>query len=128
MNRREFIRVLSQSLLVGAGLGHNKLYASHPREEKRPVQFVFAQIKYRGGDWNPHPLSVGPLMGELMRRTSIEAGVTRHEVRLTDPDLFSYPFLYIAGKPLRLSSNRLYELVTSLFLYVILYFSLSTPH
>ncbi len=98
MNRREFIRVLSQSLLVGAGLGHNKLYASHPREEKRPVQFVFAQIKYRGGDWNPHPLSVGPLMGELMRRTSIEAGVTRHEVRLTDPDLFSYPFLYIAGK------------------------------
>ncbi|MFQ5850031.1 MAG: DUF4159 domain-containing protein [Candidatus Binatia bacterium] len=90
--------MLSYCLLVRVGLGPKKLYANHPREEKRSIQFVFSQIKYRGGDWNPHPLSVNPLMWELMRRTSIEAAVTRHEVKLTDPDLFSYPFLYIAGK------------------------------
>jgi hypothetical protein len=98
MNRRDFIRVLSYFLLVGAGLGHKKLYASHPKAKERTHPFVFAQIKYRGGDWNPHPLSVSPLMAELVRRTSIEAGAVRHEVKLTDPDLFSYPFLYIAGK------------------------------
>ena len=98
MQRREFIRILSHGLLMAAGLAPKSLEASHPRERKRPIQFVFAQIKYRGGDWNPHPLSVTPLMEELMQRTSVEATTARHEVYLTDRDLFSYPFLYIAGK------------------------------
>ena len=80
------------------GIAPKWLYASHPREEERSVQFVFAQVKYRGGDWDPRPLSVAPLMQELMRRTSIEAATTRHAISLTDPDLFNYPFLYIAGK------------------------------
>jgi len=74
-----------------------KAGASHPRE-KRAIQFVFAQLKYRGGDWNPHPLAITPLMEELMQRTSVEAPVVRHEVGLSDPDLFSYPFLYMTGK------------------------------
>ncbi len=66
--------------------------------DKRRLQFVFAQIQYRGGDWNPHPLSVTPLMEELMARTSVEAATVRHEVSLTDRDLFNYPFLYSTGK------------------------------
>jgi hypothetical protein len=37
-------------------------------------------------------------MEELIQRTSVEAATVRHEVSLTDPDLFSYPFLYITGK------------------------------
>ncbi|MGH7772510.1 MAG: DUF4159 domain-containing protein [Candidatus Binatia bacterium] len=98
MDRREFIRILSHCLFLAAGLVPRRVAASHPREVKRPVQFVFAQIKYRGGDWNPHPLAVTPLMEELMQRTSVEASTARHEVTLTDRDTFSYPFLYIAGK------------------------------
>ena len=74
-----------------------KAGANHPKE-KRAIQFVFAQLKYRGGDWNPHPLAITPLMEELMQRTSVEAPVVRHEVGLSDPDLFSYPFLYMTGK------------------------------
>ncbi|MDH3442935.1 MAG: DUF4159 domain-containing protein [Deltaproteobacteria bacterium] len=66
--------------------------------ENRPTQFVFAQIKYRGGDWNPHPLAVTPLMEELMLRTSVEAATASHDVTLGDRDLFHYPFLYITGK------------------------------
>jgi len=96
MNRRDFIRVISQGVL-GAGLLPAKAWANHPKE-KRAFQFVFAQIKYRGGDWNPHPLAVTPLMEELMLRTSVEAATARHEVTLGDRDLFSYPFLYITGK------------------------------
>lgn len=96
MNRRRFIRVFCQGLL-GAGLLRGAVKAA-PSGEPRRLQFVFAQIKYRGGDWNPHPLSVAPLMEELMARTSVEAAPTRHEVSLTDPNLFSYPFLYLAGK------------------------------
>jgi len=96
MQRRTFIQLLSQSL-IGAAVSPNLVFANHA-DEKRKVQFVFAQIHYRGGDWNPHPLSVTPLMEELMARTSVEAAAVRHEITLTDRDLFNYPFLYMAGK------------------------------
>ena len=75
----------------------HKAGATHP-PGKRPLQFVFAQVKYRGGDWNPHPLAIPPLMEELMLRTSVEAATVRHEVSLTDRELFNYPFLYMTGK------------------------------
>jgi Domain of unknown function (DUF4159) len=96
MKRRDFIRLAAHGAL-GAALLPASSWASHPRE-KRPVQFVFAQLKYRGGDWNPHPLAVTPLMEELMLRTSVEASSARHEVTLSDRELFNYPFLYITGK------------------------------
>ena len=96
MNRRKFLSALTKTLL-SAGLLPSIANASHPKG-KTPTQFVFAQIKYRGGDWNPHPLSVTPLMDELMQRTSVEAATARHEVNLTDRDLFNYPFLYITGR------------------------------
>jgi Domain of unknown function (DUF4159) len=94
MDRRNFIRIVSQSIVAASLLPNRAAYS----QEKRPIQFVFAQIKYRGGDWNPHPLAVTPLMEELMQRTSVEAATAKHEVAITDRDLFNYPFLYIAGK------------------------------
>lgn len=96
MNRRKFIRMLSYGL-TGATVLPNLARAAEP-EDKRRLQFVFAQIKYRGGDWNPHPLSVTPLIEELTARTSVEAASARHEVTLADRDLFNYPFLYLAGR------------------------------
>jgi hypothetical protein len=96
MDRRKFLRAFLLGLL-GAGLSPSLARASHPNE-KRKLQFVFAQIKYRGGEWNPHPLAVTPLMEELMARTSVEAAAVRHEVTLDDKDLFDYPFLYLTGK------------------------------
>lgn len=98
MKRREFIRAIAHGLLLAAGLAPRRAGASHPREKGRLTLFVFAQVKYRGGDWNPHPLAVAPLMEELMQRTSVEAAASRHEVTLTDRELFSFPFLYISGK------------------------------
>jgi hypothetical protein len=96
MNRRKFIRLISQGLLT-VGLAPRLALANHPKGKLSP-QFVFAQVKYRGGDWNPHPLAVTPLMEELMARTSVEPATVRHEITLTDSDLFNYPFLYLAGK------------------------------
>ena len=97
MDRRYFLRLFSYALLAGGGLLPGRARASHPKEN-RAINFVFAQLKYRGGDWNPHPLAVTPLMEELMQRTSVDAPAVRHEVGLSDPDLFSYPFLYMTGK------------------------------
>ena len=95
MNRRQFVRILayglSGSLLPG-------VLDAAESDDKRRLQFTFAQIKYRGGDWNPHPLAVTPLLEELMARTSVEAANAKREVTLSDRDLFNYPFLYLAGK------------------------------
>jgi hypothetical protein len=96
MRRRNFLKLATQAL-IGTALLPERSFANHP-QDKRRLQFIFAQLRYRGGDWNPHPLSVTPLMEELMARTSVEAATQRHEVTLTDRDLFNYPFLYLAGK------------------------------
>jgi hypothetical protein len=96
MNRRNFLCRMTQTL-IGATLGTNLAWAAEG-DDKRRLQFVFAQVKYRGGDWNPHPLAVTPLIEELMARTSVEAATTRHELTLADRDLFNYPFLYLSGK------------------------------
>src|SRR5713101_7612446 len=96
MNRRKFVRLISQSL-VATALWPKPSHAAEPKD-KRPIQFVFAQIRYRGGDWNPHPLATTPLMEELMLRTSVEAATGRQEIDLRNPNLFSFPFLYMAGK------------------------------
>ena len=98
MHRRDFIRMLSYGLLLAAGLSPKRVAAGEPGAKGNLTRFVFAQLRYRGGDWNPHPLAVTPLMEELMERTSVEASLSRREISLTDRDLFSYPFLYMAGK------------------------------
>ena len=98
MNRRDFVRFLSRGLLFAPWLAAQRLPAAEVRDRARPVEFLFAQLRYRGGDWNPHPLAIAPLMEELMLRTSVQTAPVRHEISLTDRDLFSYPFLYMTGK------------------------------
>lgn len=95
MNRRNFLRLLSQGI-IGAGILPGFAHGAQP--DTRRLQFTFAQVRYRGGDWNPHPLSVTPLVEELMARTSVEAAAARRDVSLADRDLFHYPFLYLTGK------------------------------
>ena len=56
----------SSTLIAQGLLGSTilpKLSFANYTVDKRRLQFVFAQVKYRGGDWNPHPLSVTPLDG-----------------------------------------------------------------
>ena len=60
--------------------------------------FFFTQLKYRGGDWDPNPQFVEPIIEELELRTSIDSLKERRVTTLSDADLFFYPFLYMAGK------------------------------
>jgi hypothetical protein len=60
--------------------------------------FFFAQLKYRGGEWDPNPLFVEAIVEELELRTSIDARTDRRVIEITDPDLFFCPFLYMAGR------------------------------
>ena len=60
--------------------------------------FFFTQLKYRGGDWDPNPDYVEAMIEEMELRTSIDGMKERKVTTLSDPDLFYYPFLYMAGK------------------------------
>ena len=55
------------------------------------------QVKYKGGQPNPHPTAVGSLLGQVARRTSIEVNREPLQIKLSDPNLYRYPFLYLAG-------------------------------
>jgi hypothetical protein len=61
-------------------------------------QFYITQIRYRGGQWDPNPQFTDALIEDLELRTSIDAYRERRIITLTEPELFSCPFLYVAGK------------------------------
>jgi len=60
-------------------------------------KFTFAQLEYSDGNWDPRPNTGNRLMWELIKRTSVEAHIKTVTVRLDDPRLFEYPFVYISG-------------------------------
>ena len=60
--------------------------------------FFFAQLRYRGGEWDPNPQFAEAIIEELELRTSIDGMKERRVTTLSDPDLFFYPFIYMVGK------------------------------
>lgn len=60
-------------------------------------KFVFAQLKYRGGNWNPRQDSAKRLVWELIKQTNIEAKLMTIIVTPDSKDIFEYPFIYMAG-------------------------------
>ncbi len=85
------------SLALGVALG---IFCNHPLMVlgASAPQFFFAQLKYRGGDWDPNPQFAESIVEELELRTSIEALKERRVSTLSDPNLFYSPFLYMAGR------------------------------
>jgi hypothetical protein len=94
ISRRHFL----QHTLLGATvfLGQKPLQ-SIAQQGRASSSFVFTQIQYRGGDWDPHPTAAKAILAEVERRTSIEVVKERQIITLYDPHLFAYPFLYLAG-------------------------------
>ncbi len=59
MNRRAFLQHLMQTGVLAAGSGlAGALLAAEGRKTPRYLQFEFAQMQYRGGDWDPRPMAV----------------------------------------------------------------------
>jgi hypothetical protein len=93
ISRRKFLSSGLSALVTGMLFPRGKALGSSPFP-----QFFFAQVKYRGGEWDPNPQFVGAMIEELELRTSIDALPDRRITTLADPNLFFYPFLYLAGK------------------------------
>ena len=63
-----------------------------------PALPTIARLQYEGGgDWYANPSSLPNLLRAISERTSLRIAQRPGEVRLTDPDLGDYPFLYVTG-------------------------------
>ena len=57
-----------------------------------------AQLQYGGGgDWYANPSSLPNLLREIRERTGTQVPARPAQVKLTDPNLSSHPYLYVTG-------------------------------
>ncbi len=101
-DRRRFVSALAVATagaFVLAPRAAPALAFSNLRTDQKDAikRFTFAQLRYSGGDWDPHPTGPAEFIGEIERMTSVEAEPARLEVTIDDPRLFLHPFLYVAG-------------------------------
>ena len=55
------------------------------------------RILYKGGNDSPRPEALRSLLAQIARRTSIEVNREPISLKLSDPNLFKYPFIYLGG-------------------------------
>jgi len=61
-------------------------------------KFTVARLKYSGGgDWYVGQTTIPNLLKGLRERTNVETGDKQAVIRLTDKELYSYPFIYMTG-------------------------------
>jgi hypothetical protein len=73
------------------------LFAAWTSLAGRP-ELTIAQLQYDGGgDWYANPSSVPNLLAFIGERTGLPVSSQAARVRLTDPALRSYPYLYMTG-------------------------------
>jgi len=60
-------------------------------------KFAMPLLEYPGS-WNLRAGAPPRLMWELMKRTSIEAIMEPQSIAISDPALFSHPFIYLSGE------------------------------
>jgi len=101
-SRRDFLRKLAAAA-AGASLFSLRpapaFGFANMRSEQNDVtkRFAFAQLRYLGGDWDPHPSAPAQFIREIERMTSVDVEPVRREVAISDAQLFSFPFLYVTG-------------------------------
>jgi hypothetical protein len=98
IDRRTFLKFLAGLSLQAAGSGVAHAFTGMKAFENPGFdRFVFTQLRYRGGGWDPDPTAASRLADDLVRRTSVMAAPVRKDVTLLSPDLFQYPMLYVTG-------------------------------
>lgn len=87
-----------RSFLGFAGLGTLAALWPFPAKAQSAAGFNLAQLRYRGGDWDPHPQYLSPIIQELGLRTSVEPAKDKRVISPLDPDLFFSPVLFMMGR------------------------------
>jgi hypothetical protein len=63
-----------------------------------PPRLTVARLQYDGGgDWYANPSSLPNLLAAIRQRTSLQVEKVEAKVKLTDDQLWDYPFLHVTG-------------------------------
>ena len=60
-------------------------------------KFRIPQILYQGGNSKPRPEAIISLLAQLAKRTSVNVKRQEINLKISDPSLFRYPLIYLAG-------------------------------
>lgn len=72
--------------------------SAQDRTARTPAALSIAQLQYDGGgDWYANPSGLPNLMKAISKAMSVRMTDRPANVRLTDPALWSYPYLYMTG-------------------------------
>jgi hypothetical protein len=113
----------AQQVTPPAGYGNGKDSEEDRRSVAEDMRIRIARVRYGGGgDWYADPSSLPNLLEEFEARTGIPTAGVEKVVELGDPELSSYPFLYMTGHGnVRLTGEELERLraylVSGGFLY-----------
>ena len=91
MNRRNFIRALS---LLSAGALTTPFLQLSAREQ---VDFFFTRLSYESGDWEVDERMPANVLNSLIEYTSLRVDIKERIIPLSDPQMLSVPFCYLAG-------------------------------
>lgn len=70
----------------------------HPLAERAQTRLTIAQLQYDGGgDWYANPSGLPNLLAAIREQTDLPVEEQPASVRLTDPTLWDYPYLYLTG-------------------------------
>jgi len=89
------VRLLPFVALSGAVLA---VSAHAPRGPNGPPSLTIGQLQYECcGDWYANPSGLPNLLHEIRERTGIPVSETPARTRLTDPGLWTLPYIYMTG-------------------------------
>jgi hypothetical protein len=87
--------LLAPALAAGA---HATLPARGGPAPSDAPKLTIARLQYDGGgDWYANPSSLPNLLAAIAERTTVDVERTEARVRLTDEQLWDYPFLHLTG-------------------------------
>jgi hypothetical protein len=92
------LRLLIVVLLAATAAGTGAHHAIAQRSESGRVALTIAQLQYDGGgDWYANPSGLPNLLREIRQRTGLQVSERPGRTRITDPALWTYPYLYMTG-------------------------------
>lgn len=83
-------------LVLATGLGTG-LRAAHPTYPTY-AKLAIVQLQYGGGgDWYANPSGLPNLLRAIRERTGLDVADRPIQLKITDPNLWSYPYIYMTG-------------------------------